>query len=106
MGFKFMMGCDDGKMPKTTALLSTSRYGTPRPELLIELAKGADFREVFAVAHYFAACANLRTPKGQGWVVQVDADDVEGRAFVSLELVDGTDREVAAGMALLRALCE
>ncbi len=89
--------------PTLTATLPTATYGTPQPALEVSLPRTAHYRELAATLYDLAAFIKRATPACEGWVVVVERrGDTVGR--VVLEMVDRDEREVGAGMAVLRAV--
>lgn len=87
--------------PTLTATLLTSTYGTPQPTLEVSLPRTAHHRELAATLYDLAARIERATPASERWVVEVQRrGDTIGR--VVLEMVEGDEREVAAGMGVLR----
>ena len=86
--------------PTLTATLLTATYGTPQPALEVSLPRTAHYRELAATLYDLAARIERGTPAREGWVVVVERrGDTIGR--VVLEMVEGDEREVGAGMGVL-----
>ncbi len=87
--------------PTLTATLLTCSYGTAQPTIEVSLPRTAQYRELAATLYDLAARIERATPAGEGWVVVVERrGDTSGR--VVLEMIDGDEREVDAGMGVLR----
>ena len=88
--------------PTLTAALLTANYGTPQPTLEVRLPRTAHHRELAATLYDLAAGIERATPVGEGRVVVQRRGDTAGR--VVLEMIDGDERKVGAGMGVLRAV--
>jgi hypothetical protein len=89
--------------PTLTATLLTATYGTPQPTIEVRLPRTAHHRELAATLYDLAARIERATPASERWVVTVERrGDTIGR--VVLEMVEGDEREVGAGMAMLRKM--
>lgn len=89
--------------PTNTATLLTTTYGTPQPTLEVRLPCTAHHRELAATLYDLAARIERATPSSERWVVEVQRrGDTIGR--VVLEMVEGDEREVGAGMGVLRKM--
>ncbi len=89
------------RTPTLTATLLTATYNTPQPTLEVSLPRTAHYRELAATLYDLAARIERATPAREGWVVVVERrGDTIGRMV--LEMIDGDEREVGAGMGVLR----
>jgi len=84
--------------------VSASEFGTPRPELVVTMARGTPVRLLRAQLHEVAAeVERALAPTREAWEVQVRrVDEYVGAAY--LELMDGTAREVDRAKMLLSAV--
>lgn len=86
------------------ARVSASEFGTPRPEIVVTMARGTPVRLLRAQLHEVAAeMERALAPTREAWEVEVRrVDDYVGAAY--LELMDGTAREVDRAKMLLSAV--
>lgn len=92
------------ELPTYRTCVTASEFGTPRPEIQVDVPAARNRRELFVVLHELAA----RVERGlagtrEAWHVELRRID-ERKGAVYLELMDGTQREVDRGMAALQAV--
>lgn len=87
-----------------TVGLETSQYGTPEPSIIVRFPSRTHFRAAHAALHRLASAAELATPVGEGWIVQLEPGD--NRARLYLELSEGDQAEAQRGLALLRHVAD
>lgn len=80
-----------------------ANYGTPQPTLEVRLPRTVHHRELAATLYDLAARIERATPASERRAVTVERrGDTIGR--VALEMAEGDEREVGAGMRVLRAV--
>lgn len=85
-----------------TTEIATSRYGSPRPQIMLRTPKGTHFRQLRTALLTLAAEAELATPASERWCVNTEDESESGRVY--LELGDATPAAAARGMAMLTKL--
>lgn len=78
-----------------------SECGTKRPRVIVRVPREHDHRTAVAIAHQVAARAETLTPRTERWLVQLESHAMR-EATVFLELAEDTEREVEAGLEVLR----
>lgn len=96
---------DSIKAKSLRVVLAESRYGTPRPQIIIETEHDVSHRHTSALVHTIAACVELASGPHDGWSVESEVP-TDSKGIVWLELVRATPIEVERALRALGAVIE
>jgi hypothetical protein len=81
--------------------LLSSRFGSPLPQLVIQLPHGSTYRMLNAELHLLAAAIELVTPVDERWTLHIEAL-YDARGSIYIQLFEGSEAEAARAMNVLK----